>query len=205
MLRVSAIIQEARLDKQLELEDISKKIKVPVKYLRAIEDEASANFPLEPYCSLIVKDYAQYLGLDGQRILSLFRRDYSEKLKTKTYRPRLLSFTPKFTLGLAMVLSLVIFSAYLFYEYLTFNRPPNLKVDWPANLVVATSFFDLNGVTNAESTVRVNQDLVIVDHNGNFKKRIELSSSDETKVIVEAKSPSGKTTTDEKIIQKTAP
>ena len=81
MFRVSTIFKNTRLDKELEFSEISKKLKIPAKYLEAIEDEKIANFPQEPYCSLIVKDYANFLGLNGEEILSLFRRDFAQKVK----------------------------------------------------------------------------------------------------------------------------
>ena len=81
MFRVSTILKNTRLDKELEFSEISKKLKIPAKYLEAIEDEKIANFPQEPYCSLIVKDYANFLGLNGEEILSLVRRDFAQKVK----------------------------------------------------------------------------------------------------------------------------
>ena len=73
MLRASALLKNTRLDRELDLLEISKKLKIPVKSLTAIENEDIVNFPQEPYCSLIVKDYADFLGLNGSNILCLFR------------------------------------------------------------------------------------------------------------------------------------
>jgi len=83
MFCASSLLKNTRLDKEWELVDISKKLKVPVKYLEAIENENVGSFPQEPYCSLIIKDYADYLGLNGVDVLALFRRDFDQKRKTK--------------------------------------------------------------------------------------------------------------------------
>jgi len=82
MFRASSLLKNTRLDKEWELADISKKLKISIKYLQAIEDEDIVNFPQEPYCSLIIKDYADYLGLNGSDIVSLFRRDFDQRKKS---------------------------------------------------------------------------------------------------------------------------
>jgi hypothetical protein len=199
MFRTSSLLKNTRLDKEYELLDISKKLKVPVKYLISIEEEDIKNFPQEPYCSLIVKDYADYLGLNGQETLSFFRRDFEQKKKNKSLKKDFFSFTPQFTFSVLIGIILISFIFYLTTEYIKFNRPPKLKINWPENIAGET--IDLSGITDPDSTIRINQDLIIVDDKGNFQKKIFLSSGSETKVVVESKSPSGKTTIEEKIFK----
>jgi hypothetical protein len=62
------------------------------------------------------------------------------------------------------------------------------------------SSIELTGVTDPESTVRVNNDLIIVNTKGDFQKKINLINGN-NKIIVESKSPSGKTTKEENIIK----
>ena len=199
MLRTSSLLKNTRLDKEYDLADISKKLKIPVKYLIAIESEEVKCFPQEPYCSLIIKDYADYLGLNGQEMLSFFRRDFEQKKRSKSFKKDDISFTPQFTFTILVGILILVFTFYLFSEYLKFNRPPKLKINWPEN--INGEIVDLSGVTDPDSTVRINQDLIIVDSEGNFQKKIKISSGSETKIIVESKSTSGKTTTEEKILE----
>ena len=199
MLRTSSLLKNTRLDKEYDLADISKKLKIPIKYLIAIENEEVKCFPQEPYCSLIIKDYADYLGLNGQEMLSFFRRDFEQKKKNKTLTKDNFSFTPQFTFSVLVSIVIVIFVFYLTTEYIKFNRPPKLKVDWPEN--ITQEVIDLSGVTDPDSTVRINQDLIIVDNQGNFQKKISVGSSSEIKVVVESKSPSGKTSIEEKTLK----
>lgn len=199
MFCAANILKNARLDKELELMEISKKLKVPSKYIEAIESEDTSNFPQEPYCSLIVKDYADFLGLNGSEILSLFRRDFAQKRKQKLAPKSFFSFTPQFTFSLSIIIIIIFFSVFLISEYYKFNSPPKLKINWPSSIILGNSI-DLTGITDPESTVRINQDLIIVDSNGNFQKKIILNNN-ETKVVVESKSPSGKTTIEERSIK----
>ena len=200
MFRTSDLLKNTRLEKDLSIEEISKKLKIPAKYLVAIEAEDTACFPQQPYCSLIIKDYADFLGLDGLDILKLFHRDFFIKKKPKLRKQKSFSFTPQFTFTLLTVIAFIGFSLYLGSEYIKFNRPPPLKVNWPAQQILNSSTLDLTGATDPESTVRINQDLVIVDTNGNFYKKLTLSSG-ENKILVESKSPAGITTSQEKTLQ----
>jgi cytoskeletal protein RodZ len=200
MFCASSLLKNTRLDKEIELLDISKKLKIPVKYLEALEDDDVKNFPQEPYCSLIIKDYADFLGLHGKDILSLFRRDYEQKRKIKPRNSNFFSFTPKFTFSVSILAIILLFSFYLVSEYIKFNQPPKLKVNWPSESVTLGSSIDINGTTDAESTIKINQSLIIVDSKGNFEKKINLADGD-NKIVVESKSSSGKITTEEKIIK----
>jgi cytoskeletal protein RodZ len=200
MYRASIILKNARSDKALSLDEVSKKLKIPIKYLESIENENILCFPQEPYCSLIIKDYADFLGLNGQQIVGLFRRDFAQKRKPKIDNKKFISFTPQITFSIIIFLFVVLFSFYLVFEYIKFNRPPKLKIDWPAENTVSGQTMEVKGLTDPESTIRINQDLVIVNPEGNFTKKITLQS-DETKVSVESKSPSGKTTQEERIIR----
>lgn len=199
MLRTSSLLKNTRLDKEYDLSDISKKLKIQIRYLESIENEDIKNFPPEPYCSLIVKDYADYLGLNSQEILSFFRRDFEQKKKSKFVQKNRPSFTPQFTFKFSIGIIIIIFSVYLTSEYIKFNRPPKLKIIWPET--VSGQDFDLTGITDPDSTVRINEDLIIVGANGSFQKKIQTGSESEIKVTVESKSPSGKTTSEDKVIK----
>ncbi|MFA5532208.1 MAG: helix-turn-helix domain-containing protein [Candidatus Shapirobacteria bacterium] len=200
MLRASSLLKNTRLDKSWELIEISKKLKIPIKSLEAIENEDVSNFPSEPYCSLIIKDYADFLGLNGEDTICLFRRDFDQRNKNKINQNRFFSFTPQFTFTVSVFVIILLFSFYLIFEYIKFNQPPKLKVNWPFESTASSQTVNISGITDSESTIRVNQDLIIIDNQGNFQKKIDLIEGD-NKIIIESKSPSGKTTVEEKIIK----
>jgi len=198
MKRASTILESARLDRELDFVEISKKTKIPLRYLIAFENENTKDFPTEPYCSLMVKDYADFLGLNGEELLCLFRRDYDRRPENFTHRRFWFSLTPQFALTIFIALMILVFASYLIIEYLKFNRPPHLKINWPKDFT--QNSIEISGITDPESTVKINDSLVIVDINGNFKKTIEISTS-EAKIVVEAKSPAGVVTKDEKVLK----
>lgn len=199
MYRASTLLQNARIDKDLSLEEVSKKTKISVKYLKALEDEDATCFPQEPYCSLMVKDYAEFLGLNSLQVLSLFRRDFAQKRKVKTKSRHRLSFTPQVTFYFLLFLTIITFVSYLVYEYVKYNQPPKLIVSWPTEQQLQSNLVEISGTTDPEATVRINQDLVIVDQKGFFQKKIDLGGGS-LEVVVQSKSPSGQTTTLQKTL-----
>lgn len=197
MKRASFLLQTARLDREFTLDEISKKTKISLRYLQAFESENICQLPDEPYCSLMLQEYATFLGLKPDVIVSIFRRDYAKKNNQCIKKTNIFSFTPQFTYVATIILLTIIFASYLFFEYIKFNRPPNLVVNWPENI---SKVVEIKGTTDVESTLKINQSLVVVDQNGNFFKKIDISSS-EAKIIVESISPSGKSTIQEKILK----
>ena len=160
MYRASDIIQNTRIEKDLTIEEISKKIKIPAKYLLAFEKEDKDNFPQEPYSSLILKDYANFLGLNGERILMIFRRDFEIKNKIVQQKPKkTIYFSPQLTFSVSLIFVFLLFAGYLVNEYLKFNRPPKLKIDWPQEF---SNPLIIQGSTDPTNTIRVNDDLILV-------------------------------------------
>ncbi len=196
MYRASDIIQNTRIEKDLTIEEISKKIKIPAKYLLAFEKEDKDNFPQEPYSSLILKDYANFLGLNGERILMIFRRDFEIKNKIVQQKPKkTIYFSPQLTFSVSLIFVFLLFAGYLVNEYLKFNRPPKLKIDWPQEF---SNPLIIQGSTDPTNTIRVNDDLILVEKNGQFEKKIKFQEDEDKKVSIQAVSPAGKISKDEK-------
>ena len=77
MLSVGEILKKQRKKKGLTLLEVEKKIKVRLKFLKAIEDN-NWSFSSKVYISGIIKNYAQFLDLDKDKVLAFFRRDYEK-------------------------------------------------------------------------------------------------------------------------------
>jgi cytoskeletal protein RodZ len=199
MFQASSLLKNTRLDKEWDLFDISKKLKVSTKYLEALEDGEINCYPQEPYCSLIIKDYADYLGLNGNDVLSLFRRDFEQKNKNKKTIKNSFSFTPKLTFFISIILIIIIFVFYLISEYYKFHLPPKLKVSWPLEATISASTVEISGITDPESTIKINNDLIMINTDGSFKKKINLNNG-ENLVTIQSTSANGKITTEQKII-----
>jgi cytoskeletal protein RodZ len=66
-------LRQAREDKGCTLDQASRDTLITARYLQALEAENFSNFPGEPYILGFLKNYSEYLGLEVQELLSLYR------------------------------------------------------------------------------------------------------------------------------------
>lgn len=81
MQPIGKILSAARKEKNLTLEEVSERTKIRSKYLEAIEENAWQKLPGVAYIRGFIKSYADIVGLDSQKVLLLFRREYAEDIK----------------------------------------------------------------------------------------------------------------------------
>ena len=81
MRKVSEILKKAREEKKLTVEDIHNITKIRTKYLEAIEKADWDALPGLAYIRGFIKAYADAVGLDGAKILILFRREFDANEK----------------------------------------------------------------------------------------------------------------------------
>jgi cytoskeletal protein RodZ len=66
-------LKKAREEKGLTCNEISRDINISTGYLESLEAEDFANFPGEAYIVGFLRNYSEYLGLDAEECLSLYR------------------------------------------------------------------------------------------------------------------------------------
>ena len=72
---VGDIFHEKRRRNVVSLEDVAKKLKIQNRYLRALERGNYKELPADVYTRGFVKSYAEYLGLDPEAILMLYKTE----------------------------------------------------------------------------------------------------------------------------------
>jgi Helix-turn-helix domain len=69
-------LREARVRRQIDLNQAELATRIRVRYLRALEDERFEQLPSETYVKGFLRTYADYLGLDGQLYVDEFNSRY---------------------------------------------------------------------------------------------------------------------------------
>jgi Helix-turn-helix domain/RodZ C-terminal domain len=69
-------LREARYRQQLELSEIEQATKVRARYLQALEEEDFDALPAQAYVKGFLRNYADYLGLDGQLYVDEYNSRY---------------------------------------------------------------------------------------------------------------------------------
>jgi Helix-turn-helix domain len=71
---IGPTLREARNRRKVDLSEVEAAIKIRVRYLQAIENEEWDALPGGAYTRGFIRTYANYLGLDGDRLADDFRR-----------------------------------------------------------------------------------------------------------------------------------
>lgn len=68
---VGEILRTAREARKLSVEQVNRETKISVQTVRALEQDDFGGFPSETYLKGFVRTYAEFLGLDGNRLWSM--------------------------------------------------------------------------------------------------------------------------------------
>ncbi len=77
--RVGSMLAVAREAAGLELTDVARTTRVPLRHLKAIEADTHESLPALPYSVGFVKAYAQAVGLNGDAMAQRFRAETSQQ------------------------------------------------------------------------------------------------------------------------------
>lgn len=202
MRTVGEVLKEEREKKLFSLEEVEKNTKIRKELLEALEKGQYTKLPPLTFIQGFIKNYSRFLGLNTEKLLAIFRREFSEG----KHPPRILEtfsnpvdksrfrFTPARALGTLVLILAAAFFVYLWFEYRFLVGGPFLEVNQPEDQFSSSSVtIEVVGRTDPEAKVAVNNQEIRVDPVGRFAQEIELSESINT-VVINATSKSGKTT-----------
>lgn len=187
MKKAGEIIKSARIKEKLSLNDVSTETKIPEEYVRAIENNNFDQLPEGVYAQLYVKKFAEYVGLSGEKIAAVFRRDYQEEEKSAKFSLAQFNFFSKWQTYIGVGFLATIFIGYLTYQYLNFVRPPGVRI---TQLERGSQGWLVSGRTNPQATIKINQQLVNLDEEGRFNY---TAGRDNNQIIIVVQSPAGRT------------
>lgn len=193
MLTPGAILKKRRQTLRKTLSQVSLETKIQEKYLKLLESEEYNQFDSNVFISGFIKIYSEYLGLDVEKMLALYRRSDkalkepvggSNKRKIFNIDFRKI-VTPMSTVIAIMVVSLSLFLLNTINKYNEIQKKPTITVEFPENNhQTEESKIVIKGRTEDGNQISINDNEVDTD-NGNFQHELELESDEN---IVEIKS-----------------
>src|SRR3990167_5644972 len=198
MKTIGNIIKESRLRKKISISHLENETKIKKEFLQAIENENWGVLPDLPVVTGFVKSIASVLSLNENQLTAMLRRDYPPKKLAINPRPDVsdrFTWTPRFTFFAAAGAIFVFFLGYLIFQYKSFVTPPVLSVSRPKEgAIVITGTVRVEGETDPNATVKVNNQPVLVADAGNFSVDIEIYEGT-GEIVVVATSRTGRETT----------
>lgn len=181
-------LKKLRSDKRIALNEISRITKIRVEYLEYLEEGRYDELPADVYVRGFLKSYGDFLGVDEQNLIKLFEKEkgINKNLKKSKnpakedskIRPINIStfvFTPqKFALFFSIVVVLATFF-YLYYQAGSLTNVPRLIIFNPeTNSEVQGNLVLLEGKTDKDARVFVNEQSILTNDEGGFKENVAL-------------------------------
>lgn len=197
MNTIGTLLTKARRERGLSLERLESETRIKRVFIKAIEEEDWEKLPEYPVVLGFVRSIAGVLGIPDGKALALLRRDYPPKNLKINPNPdveKKFSWSPKLTFLVGIGLFLLLLLGYLGLQYTKFMAPPMLEISKPKEEeVVFSKKVVVEGKTETDTTLEVNNQPIIVDADGNFSGSVEISK-ETTELTFKATSRSGKET-----------
>ena len=81
VIGIGYILKEARLKKDVSIEEVEEELKIRGRYLKALEEDNYELLPGKVYIKGFVKIYGEYLNLDVAELLEELEADLAEQVE----------------------------------------------------------------------------------------------------------------------------
>lgn len=178
-------MKKVREERRLSLVEISRNIRVQVKYLEYLENGDYIKLPAQVYVKGFLRNYAIFMGINSQNLIKQYEREQKiqqnikkEVFEKKEIHPiKFSSFivTPKkimVSLGLLVVFLGFI---YLYKQINNFVSTPRLSVMTPTDgISVESRTVRVAGVAEKGAQLFINDQAILVSEEGKFSEDIDL-------------------------------
>lgn len=205
MKTAGQLLKEKRLEKELSIEEIGKKLKVGPQYLSAVEANDYNSLPGATFVKGILRNYARVLYLNEDTIVAMFRRDFAENkdgaiipkgaLAPVARSPHIISAN-----FLIAIVTIFVFCLFMIWQIISWMSLPKLDVTVPENGEVYVGNITVRGTTDEDAVITINNQKVLVDSAGNFTLELSLPPGTHS-LLIQAESRSGKLRLVEKTFQ----
>lgn len=204
---IGEILHEERSRHRVTLEEVSRRTRIRLEYLEALEKNHFQLLPAAPFVRGYIRAYAELFGFEYEPVLALLRRDYKESAKGQLVplefiKPLLKKrqiWTPVTMLLVAAVVMFASLLGYVGFQWYTFTKPPALVVTQPADDAFVSSQVIVSGQTTTYAVLMINAQPVALQPDGSFSTEIFIPREGVASITIEATDRRGKSN----IIQRT--
>lgn len=161
-MNLSEVLRAAREKKGITLEQASEDTRIRQKFLRALEAGDYQALPGAIYTKGFLRNYGEYLDLEVDELVALYHSERpgpEPPQRLEPLRPitrRTMVFTPRVVVPGIVAAGVILFVAWLYYQFVSFAVPPRLSIDDPqVDALVQTAEYTLRGRTVPDAKVSV--------------------------------------------------
>ena len=180
-------LKKLRADKRISLGEISRVTRIQIIYLESLEEGDYNSLPADVYVKGFLRSYADFMGVEEKALVKLYEKERGIKnhlersknpQKEKKKEPISISsfvFTPKKIVLVSSVLLVFLGVFYLYREIGSFADSPRLLILSPqANAAVDGNSVTVEGVTDKDAKLFVNDQPILVNDDGKFRETITM-------------------------------
>lgn len=176
-------LKATRVHNGIELEKVAEKLKINIKYLKALEAGELKKLPAGIYGRNFLKEYAQYLRLDSSHLLELFDNEIGEKNNQKpknifikkTGNAYHFITIPRIIKNLIILGVVGIIVAYLGFSVNNIISAPKLTIIYPdKDIITEDRSITIKGKSESEAKITINEETVLMNSELVFEKTINL-------------------------------
>ena len=192
--RLGAKLKEAREVFGIDLATASHAVRVPEKYLAALEKNRFADLPkAKIYRLSYVREYAKFLHLDENQMTDQFLKENGLKGVGVIHPKKFVRNAPLFSFSilarnLLIASFILLFAGYFVFQVKRVLEPPKLSVYNPAEgITITAQSVNIQGATEKECQLAVNGQEIMLDEKGNFNLTLDLAEGLNTITITATK------------------
>lgn len=190
MVTPGEILKNKRRSLGKTIFEVSQETKILEKYIRQIESNQFELFDSPVFARGFIKIYSEYLSLDTEKILALFRRDNKELVDSKIKGQRKRSLlnmyegnVVKTLIIIGTIILVFLFSIFLFIKLKNYQETPTIQILSPANGYQSNEKqITIEGLATKKSILNLNGNN-IQNTNGTFKENINLNVGENNIVL----------------------
>jgi cytoskeletal protein RodZ len=173
-------LRRARNLKNLSIEEASQSLGIRKEYLLALESEDFDSLPAGLYGKNFLKKYASFLNANTEIIETFLKETLESQLDDDPFSQKILKKSkflifPKIIKNLIIGLAVTICFLYLIFYFKKIILPPTLIISQPSqNLMIKDSSILVVGKTEKEAEIKINNELILNNNNGEFSQLINL-------------------------------
>lgn len=187
-------LRRIREERKIDIAQVAKTLRINKKYLEILESGEYDKLPPGTYGGSFLREYAGFLGINNKEILNFFSQSKENKTDKKnklfvqkTTRGFYFLSIPKIIKNILIIIAVVVCLFYLSFYINRIVSAPELKVVSPDdNISLNVYSVEVSGIVDQEAELRINEELILPEASGFFKKEVDLKTGLNT-VIIRAK------------------
>lgn len=181
-------LSRLRQENKYSLEEVADHLGIEVHYLESLEKGQYQQLPGEVYIKSFLKKYADFLQVNRQMVMNLYAKERQIVAQVqKSPSPDSVTkdvITPKRIRYSLIALVVIACLIYLGFQIKMIFAPPSLIISSPSdNLITNQASITVEGQTEPEASITINDQAVLADPEGNFSKSIDLQEGVNTITI----------------------